>query len=98
MYWSWNQYDSFKTIINLPETKLLICYLEADGFLLFWTCVLSSSADLEAEAFVLSCLVFLEEDLQLHVSWQREQLSIDPNDKSLQWNVARCLGCLQSKC
>ena len=77
------------------ETKLLIITLKPDGFLLaFWTCVLTSSADLEAEPFVLSCLVFLEEDLKLHVSWQREQLSIDPNDRTLQWTVARCLGCL----
>lgn len=39
------------------ETKLLIITLKPDGFLLaFWTCVLTSSADLEAEPFVLSCL------------------------------------------
>lgn len=48
---------TFKTIMELPK-QLLIITLKPDGFLGFWTCVLSSSADLEAEAFVLSCLVF----------------------------------------
>ena len=46
------------------ETKLLIITLKPDGFLLaFWTCVLTSSADLEAEHLFLVFFSFLLPDI-----------------------------------